>query len=295
MLLPHDHILGTFTGTQQLAVLDPAIELTKKAAVLPCEVRSEQAASGLHLVLERRGWQAQPPHQEAASGFARAFAPSVRHGEGLPCKADPVATRPGIQLFGQRARIESRVEGSVRRNDSVVEPHPPAEVDNRPREARDPQGPVPDDVAGKESGLQFVEGWPRVSTPFRPASHPDLAKKGFGNREPVNDACRGVAQDHIAAELGNRGLDEAQMPCSLIQNLRIDVGTSTQSLELMIPHHAAKLGGADSQTAEVTGLMNSHHHTPARWGSTIPGYPQVRCCPSVARFDQPAVGHDPSR
>jgi len=140
-----------------------------------------------------------------------------------------------------------------------------------------------------------MKGRPRVSATFRPASHPDLAKKGFGNRESVNDSCRGVAQDHIAAELGNRGLDEAQMSSSLIQNLRIDVGTSTQSLELIVPHHAAKLGRTDSQTAEVAGLMNCHHHTPARWGSPTPGYPQVRCCQSVAGFDQTKVGHDLSR
>jgi hypothetical protein len=58
-----------------------------------------------------------------------------------------------------------------------------------------------------------------------------------------------MAQDHVAPELGNRGFDEAQMSCGLIQNLRVSVGTATQPLELMVPHHAAKLGGADSSTA----------------------------------------------
>ena len=134
-----------------------------------------------------------------------------------------------------------------------------------------------------------------MSATFRPASHPDLAKKCFGNRESVNDSCRGMAEDHVAAELGNRGFNEAEMSRSLIQSLRVSVGAATQSFELMVPHHAAKLGGPDPYAAKVVGLMNSHHHTPARDGTTNPGYQQARCCPSVARFDPLPVSCDLSR
>jgi hypothetical protein len=260
LLLEHG-IPAVLVGTEQAAVLDPAIELPDDPLFLPGEVRPRQefAAGRPDLELQCRWSEPQFVQDDAAPALTDALAPAVGEpddagGMSTAACAGDVEQPSADQLPGEQALVQSRVD----RDDGRLEGEAAGQIERRPCHVGDPDTADGGGLVVPQAGHVAPEGAGRLARRRRGSDDVHLVEGRAPQGKAEEDGGRLVADHRGTAQVGESRRDQQRMPCDGgRRQLSVQVGaasytgpgpTADQPRQLLVRPAVGYSGAAEDES-----------------------------------------------